>query len=70
MMRFLLKEDASELIRRKYKNRYIIETVGLCASYISQIINRRKAVPKNVAYTFTKAINSECEIEDLFDRVK
>lgn len=69
-MRYLLKENASELIKRKYRNTYIIETVGLCASYTSQIINRRRAVPKNVAYTFTKAINSEYEIEDLFDRVK
>ena len=69
-MRFLLKEDMSELIKAKYKNRYLIDTVGLCASYVSQIVNRKRAVPKNVAYTFTKAINSEYEIEDLFLRVK
>lgn len=68
-MRYILKENASELIKKKYKNSYIIDSVGLCASYISQIINRRRAVPKNVAYTFTKAINSEYEIIDLFDRV-
>lgn len=69
-MRYLLKEDTSELIKAKYKNKYLIDTVGLCASYISLIVNRRKAVPKNVAYTFAKAINSEYEIEDLFNRVK
>ena len=69
-MRFLLKNSSSDLIKKKYKNTYLIETVGLCASYISQIINRKRAVPKNVAYTFTKAINSELEINDLFDRVK
>lgn len=69
-MRFVLKEDTAQLIKRKYRNTYIIDTVGLCSSYVSQIINRKRAVPKNVAYTFTKAINSEYEIEDLFDRVK
>lgn len=69
-MRYVLKENTSDLIKRKYRNKYIIDTVGLCASYISQIINRKKAVPKNVAYTFTKAINNDYEIEDLFDRVK
>ena len=69
-MRYLLKEDTSEIIKKKYKNTYIVDTVGLCASYVSQIVNRRRAVPKNVAYTITKAINSEYEISDLFDRVK
>ena len=69
-MRYILKEETASLIRRKYRNSYIMETVGLCASYVSQIINRKRRVPKNVAYTFTKAINSEYEIEDLFDRVK
>lgn len=69
-MRFVLKEEASKLVKIKYKNRYLIDTVGLCASYISQIVNRKRAVPKNVAYAFTKAVNSELEIEDLFDRTK
>lgn len=69
-MRYMLKENTSELIKKKYRNSYIENAVGLCASYVSQIINRKRAVPKNVAYTFTKAINSEYEINDLFERVK
>jgi len=69
-MRYILKEDTAKLIREKYRNSYIVKTVGLCTSYVSQIINRKRAVPKNVAYTFTKSINSEYEIEDLFKRVK
>lgn len=69
-MRYVLKKDASDIIKRKYRNTYIEEKIGLCASYVSQIVNRRRAVPKNVAYTFAKTINSNYEIEDLFDRVK
>lgn len=69
-MRFVLKEDMAQLIKKKYRNTYIIDTVGLCSSYVSQILNRKRAVPKNVAYTITKAINSEYEIENLFERVK
>ena len=69
-MRFILKEDMAQLIKKKYRNTYIIETVGLCSSYVSQILNRKRAVPKNVAYTITKAIDSDLEIENLFDRVK
>ena len=69
-MRFILKEDTANSIKKKYRNTYIIETVGLCPSYVSQILNRKRVVPKNVAYSFTKAINSEYEIEDLFELVK
>ena len=69
-MRYMLKKNTAEVIRKKYRNSYIVEKVGLCTSYVSQIMNRKRAVPKNVAYTFTKSINSELEIEDLFDRVK
>lgn len=69
-MRFILKEESATAIKKKYRNTYLIETVGLCSSYISQILNRKRIVPKNVAYTITKAIDSELEIEDLFDRVK
>lgn len=69
-MRYLLKENTADIIRRKYKNKYLIEETGLCESYVSQIVHRKKAIPKNGAYVFTKAVNSEYEIEDLFDRVK
>lgn len=69
-MRYILRKETSELIKKKYKNSYIMETVGLCSSYVSQIVNRKRAVPKNVAYTFTKAINSNLEINDLFERMK
>ena len=69
-MRYILKEETSKLIRKKYKNSYFVDTVGLCSSYVSMIINRRRIVPKNVAYTFAKAINSEYEIDDLFEKVK
>lgn len=69
-MRYMLKENTASLIKKKYRNSYIMETVGLCSSYVSQIINRKRAVPKNVAYVITKAINNDYEIEDLFERVK
>ena len=69
-MRYLLKENVAESIRTKYKNSYLINATGLCSSYISQIVNRKRALPKNAAYIFTKAINNNLEINDLFDRVK
>ena len=68
-MKFLLKEDIATKIREKYKNSYITGTTGLSMCYVSLIMNRRRPVPKRVAYLFTKTIDSEYEIEDLFERV-
>lgn len=66
-MKYLLKEDVAKEIRKKYKNKFFVETVGISRSYTSLILNRRRACPKMVAYTITKAINSEAEIRDFFE---
>ena len=66
-MKYLLKEDVAKKIRKTYKNKYFVETVGLSRSYTSLILNRRRSCPKMVAYTVTKAINSESEINDYFE---
>ena len=66
-MRYILKEKISEEIRQKYKNSYIKSRTQLCDSYISQILNRKVALKKNVAYTFTKMLDERAEIEDYFD---
>ena len=69
-MNYLLKEDTSKEIVEKYKNKYIAEKVGISVPYVSLILHRHRPIPKRVAYAFTKAINSEYEIEDLFELVK
>ncbi len=68
-MSYILKENKAEEIREKYKNSYIIEKLGLSGPYVSLILHRRRAITKHIAYSFTKIINSELEIEDLFERV-
>lgn len=70
MMRYMLKENSANTIKEKFKNSYFVNNMGLSESYVSLIINRRVALPKNTAYMFTKMVNSEYEISDLFDRVK
>lgn len=69
-MKYLLKENQAEEIRKKYKNAYISEITGLSMCYVSLILNRRREVPKRIAYVFTKAINRDYEINELFDLVR
>lgn len=66
---YLLKEEASKEIKNRYKVINLGATIGICRSYVIQMVNRKRKVSKPVAYAFTKCINSDYEIEDLFERV-
>ena len=68
-MKYILKEGKADEIRKKYKNTYISSITGLSTCYVSLILNGKRQVSKRIAYPFTKAVNSEYEIEDLFERV-
>lgn len=69
-MKYILKEDKANDIKATYKNSYISKKSGLSTCYISLILNRHRKVAKRIAYCFTKSINSEYEINDLFDLIK
>ena len=66
---YILKEEVAEEIRRKYKNKYLAETIGISLPYVSYVLHRTKRVSKRLAYFFTKTIDKDKEIEDLFDLV-
>lgn len=68
-MGYLLKEDKAEEIRNKYKNFYFEKELGISKVYVSLILNRHRKIPKRVAYCFTKAVDSEAEINDYFEVV-
>lgn len=68
-MGYLLKEEKAEEIRKKYRNSYIAEQLGLSGAYVSLILHRKRQITKHVAYSFTKIINMDLEILDLFERV-
>ena len=65
-MGYLLKEDIAKIINEKYKNSYFANKLGLSGCYISIIVHRKQKVPKRIAYSFTKAVNPEAEINDYF----
>lgn len=68
-MGYVLKEDVAVELRAKFKNGYIAQTLGVTPTYVSLILHRKRVIPKYMAYSFTKVIGSELEIEDLFERV-
>ena len=61
-MSYILKEETAQEIRKKYKNGYISEKLGLSGPYVSLVLHRKRGIPKHVAYSFTKVIDSEKEI--------
>lgn len=68
-MKYILKQDKADEIRKKFKNSYIADTSGLSKCYVSLIMTGKREVNKRIAYPFTKAVDSELEIDDLFERV-
>lgn len=69
-MGFILKKESADLITKKYKNSYISNQLNLSGTFVSQVLHRKKAVAKHTAYAFTKLINSEAEVEDIFEQVR
>lgn len=63
---YILKEDID------FKMNQIIacKVIGLSQPTLSKILNRRVACRKVVAFSITKYINIDAEIEDYFERVK
>ena len=66
-MSYILKEELSNEFKKKYKNQYLVDVIGLSKTYVSLVLNRKRSCPKRVAYAFTKAINKEAEINDFFE---
>ena len=60
------KDDINITINQKKAS----EVLGFAQPTLSNILNRKVCCKKSTAYAITKYINSNFEIEDLFDRVE
>ena len=69
MEKYLIKNDKGTYIKKKFKERWLSDTVGLSYGYVSLILSGKKTCPKKVAYCFAKAIDKNSEIEDYFEVV-
>lgn len=68
-MSYRIKEDKAKEIKNKIRNLYIAQTLGKAPSSVSLILNGKLNIPKTTAYAFTKVIDKDLEIDDLFERV-
>jgi plasmid maintenance system antidote protein VapI len=67
MKKYILKEEKSNEIKSKYKSTYIANGMDLSNAYVSLIIHRKKTVPKKTALSFTKIVDNDLEVSDLFE---
>ena len=67
--RYVIKEEAKEYMHNhKITNRKIARKLGVTEGYISSIKNARKTeISKLMAYAFCKAVDSELELENVFE---
>ncbi len=63
---FLFNGDKRRLPKEQ---KVLAAEIGISQSYFSKIINRKKRCSKVTAYAIVKAIGSENEISDFFERV-
>lgn len=63
---YMFREDVNLKINQTEAS----EVIGVTQSWLSNVLNRKVACRKVVAYCITKYISQDCEIEDFFERVK
>lgn len=64
---YIMKKSVINKIKKYGIVRKLSQTTGYCESYISQVLNRERTIPKKAAYIITKMISSNLEIEDVFE---
>lgn len=68
-MSYIIKQDKAKEIKNKFRNLYIAEVLGKNPASVSLILNGKLRIPKTTAYAFTKVIDKDLEVDDLFERV-
>ena len=63
---YLLKEDANVKINQTIAS----EVIGITQPCLSNILNRKVACRKVVAFCIVKYLDMDAEIEDYFEKVK
>lgn len=64
---YIIKKEASEYIKGKYKSKFLENEVGLSTMFLNLVLNGKKGCSKKTAYAITKAINSNANISDFFN---
>ena len=67
---YIFKVELFKEIKEKYKMNNIAKNVELTGGYLSQIMNGKVTCPYTTAFTITKELNKNAEIENYFKKVK
>ena len=68
-MKYRIKPEVARNIKITFKGGFFLTELGISKSYLSQVLNGKKMIPRMSAYAFTKLINSDARIIDFFDEV-
>lgn len=75
-MHYLMKQEIIDklpiLLNKKGKygiTRELAKKSEFCESYISQVLNRNRYIPRKAARLITHSISNEYEVEDVFEKV-
>ena len=54
-------------VKDQLKNKYIVDELGFSETWVSQLLNEKRVIPKHSAYAIAKLYDKE--IKDLFEKV-
>lgn len=54
-------------VAKQLKNKYIVDNLEVSDTWVSQLLNEKRVIPKHSAYAIASLYNKK--IEDLFEKV-
>ena len=69
MSKYVIKPEISEKIKNTFKYSFFIKELGYTKSYVSLVVSGKKSIPRYSAFAFTKCVNCDYKVEDLFDEI-
>lgn len=67
---YSIKEEISKELREKYNMTNLAKRCGLSKGYVSLVMRGKKFKSKAIAFTITKMIDENKEIQDFFDFIE
>lgn len=66
---YILKKETIENVGFSKTQKMMAEIIGVSEGYFSKILNSKRKCSKILAYSITKTLDKNKEIEDFFERI-
>ena len=66
---YIFKKETIENVGFSKTQKKMAEIIGVSEGYFSKILNSKRKCSKILAYSITKTLNENKEIEDFFERI-